>query len=155
MLQKLNLPEYSFRIKTTEQRKYIFDNIRKRYVLLTPEEWVRQNFASYLIMEKNYPASLIAVEMTLNTNRMVRRADIVIFSKTGAPLVIVECKAPGVTISQAVFDQVANYNMGMKVNYLVVSNGLIHYCARLYHREKRWEFLKQIPDYSTLALSDY
>lgn len=153
MFKKLNLPEYSFKIKSEGQRKYIFDNIRKRYVVLTPEEWVRQNLTTYLVEEKNYPASLIAVEMSLKINRMERRADIVLFSKLGNPLIIIECKAPGIKISQMVFDQVALYNMDMKVEYLIVSNGLVHYCAKLYHNERRWEFLKQIPDYSSLLIT--
>jgi predicted type IV restriction endonuclease len=147
MFQRLNLPDYSFQIKSKGQRKYIFDNIRKRYVFLTPEEWVRQNLAAYLVREKNFPASLIAVEMSLRINRMDKRADIVLFSRHGAPVVIVECKAPDVKITQKVFDQAALYNMDMKVEYLIVSNGLVHYCAKLDHREQTWSFLPEIPDY--------
>ncbi len=150
MLQKLNLPEYSFKIKSEGQRKYIFDNIRKRYIVLTPEEWVRQNLISYLVKEKKYPPSLMAVEMPLKINRMERRADIVLFSRLGKPLIIAECKAPGIPVSQLVFDQVAGYNLDMKVNYLIVSNGMAHYCAKLDHDKKSWEFLKQIPDYPSL-----
>jgi type I site-specific restriction-modification system R (restriction) subunit len=144
-MQALNFPEYQFTIKTEGQRNYIFDKIRKRYVFLTPEEWVRQHLISYLIDEKNYPASLIAVEMSLKINRLERRADIVLFSRDGIPLVIAECKSPDIKISQKAFDQAARYNMDMKVEYLVVSNGLVHYCARLDHGRETWEFLREIP----------
>ncbi len=147
MIQPLNLPEYSFKIKCEGQRKYIFDNIRKRFVVLTPEEWVRQHFTAFLVAEKKYPASLIAVEMSLRINQMERRADIVLFSGQGKPLMIIECKAPGVKISQEAFDQAARYNMEMKVDYLVVSNGLSHYCAELNHSERTWKFIEDIPDY--------
>jgi predicted type IV restriction endonuclease len=147
VLPPLNFPAYSFRIKTEGQRKYIFDNIRKRYVILTPEEWVRQHLITYLTEEKKYPASLMAVEMPLKINQLEKRADIVIFSRQGKPLMIIECKAPGIKIAQNAFDQAARYNMDMKVEYLVVSNGLVHYCARLAHGEGTWEFLGGIPDY--------
>jgi hypothetical protein len=151
MLPQLNLPEYSFQIKTAGQRKYIFDNIRKRYVVLTPEEWIRQNFAAYMINEKKFPASLIAIEMPLKINRLEKRADIVFFSRQGVPLIIAECKAPGVKITQKVFDQVALYNMDMKVLYFIVTNGMVHYCAELDHHKKNWKFLSQVPDYSSIA----
>ena len=147
-MQVLNLPEYSFKIKSEGQRKYIFDNIRKRYVVLTPEEWVRQNMIAWMTQEKNYPASLISVELQMKVNRMERRADIVLFGREGKPLMIIECKAPGVRITQKAFDQAARYNIDMKVEYLVVTNGLVHYCARINHRERRWEFLEEIPDFS-------
>ena len=146
-MQPLNLPQYSFKIKSEGQRKYIFDNIRKRYVILTPEEWVRQHLTAWLVQEKKYPASLIAVEMPLRINRMERRADIVLYSSRGKPFMIIECKAPGIKISQKAFDQAARYNMDIKVNYLVVSNGLVHYCARLDHKKANWSFLSGIPEY--------
>jgi predicted type IV restriction endonuclease len=153
MMQALNFPAYSFRIKTEQQRNYIFDNIRKRYVILTPEEWVRQHLTTYLTEEKKYPASLMAVEMSLKINKMERRADIVLFSRLGKPYMIVECKAPGVKVTQGAFDQAARYNMDMKVEYLVVSNGLVHYCARLNHTDHTWEFMKEIPDFNPLSLN--
>ncbi|MFP4365919.1 MAG: type I restriction enzyme HsdR N-terminal domain-containing protein [Bacteroidales bacterium] len=147
MLPQLNLPEFSFKVKSDGQRKYIFDNIRKRYVVLTPEEWVRQNFIAYLINEKKYPASLIAVEMPLKINRLKKRADIVLFSGLGLPMIIVECKAPGVKITQKVFDQAALYNLDLKVGHLIVSNGMVHYCAELNHNERKWELLPEIPEF--------
>jgi predicted type IV restriction endonuclease len=152
MMQSLNFPAYTFRIKTEEQRNYIFDNIRKRYVILTPEEWVRQHLATYLTEEKKYPAALMAVEMSLKINKLERRADIVLFSRDGKPFMIVECKAPGVKVTQNTFDQAARYNMDMKVEYLVISNGLVHYCARLNHADHSWEFLKEIPGFNPPAL---
>lgn len=153
MVQPLNLPQYSFRIKTERQRKYIFDNIRKRYVVLTPEEWVRQNLATWLVKEKGYPLSLIAVEMPLRINRMEKRADIILFSKQGAPAVIVECKAPSIKISQKVFDQAARYNIDLKVEYLIVSNGIDHYCARLDHKGGSWQFLSEVPAFDIISQS--
>lgn len=151
MVQPLNLPQYSFRIRTERQRKYIFDNIRKRYVVLTPEEWVRQNLVTWLVQEKGYPPSLIAVEMPLRVNRMEKRADIVLFSKKGTPAVIVECKAPSIKISQKVFDQAARYNIDLKVEYLIVSNGMDHYCARLDHKGGSWQFLSEVPDFDIIS----
>ena len=154
-MQPLNLPQYSFKIKSEGQRKYIFDNIRKRYVVLTPEEWVRQHLTAWLVQEKKYPASLIAVEMPLRINRMERRADIVLYSNLGKPFMIIECKAPGIKISQKAFDQAARYNMDIKVNYLVVSNGLVHYCAKLDHDGGTWEFLREIPDFDAATIRNW
>jgi hypothetical protein len=153
MLPQLNLPDYSFKVKTEGQRKYIFDKIRKRYVVLTAEEWVRQNMAAYLVNEKNFPSSLMAVELALTINGMVRRADIILFSRQGKPLIIVECKAPAIKISQKVFDQAALYNMDMKAEFLLVTNGMVHYCARLNHVAGTWSFLPDIPDYVSSGLS--
>ncbi|HRW62678.1 MAG TPA: type I restriction enzyme HsdR N-terminal domain-containing protein, partial [Bacteroidales bacterium] len=130
-MEKLNLPTYSFNIKFIEQRKYIFDFIRKKYVILTPEEWVRQNFLKYLVEEKKYPASLIAVEKEFKLNNLSKRSDAVIYNKQGTPILIVECKAPEVKIGQNVFDQIARYNMVLNVKLLVVTNGLQHFCCKL------------------------
>ena len=152
MMHPLNFPEYSFRIRAEGQRNYIFDNIRKRYVILTPEEWVRQHMVTYMIEEKKFPSTLISVEMTMKINQTVKRADIVLFSRRALPLMIIECKAPGIKITQKAFDQAARYNMDIKVEYLVVSNGLVHYCARLNHRQNSWEFMKEIPDFLTAAI---
>ena len=123
-MEKLNLPTYSFNIKLIEQRKYIFDFIRKKFVLLTPEEWVRQNFLKYLVEEKKYPVSLIAVEKEFKLNKLSKRSDVIIYDKQGQPLLIVECKAASVKIDQKVFDQIARYNMTLKVDFLVITNGL-------------------------------
>ena len=117
---------------------------------LTPEEWVRQNFIRYLIHEKQFPASLIAIEMALKYNRMQKRGDVVVYDKSGKPLLIVECKAPNVKITQNAFDQVARYNMALKVKYLVVTNGLTHYCCSMDYPRKSYEFLDGIPMYKYL-----
>jgi len=149
-MQKLNLPEYQLTIRTLGEKKEIFDKIRKKYVALTPEEWVRQNFIAYLIDEKNYPATLISVETEVKLFKVKKRTDILIFQNTGKPLMIVECKAAEVKIDQQVFDQIARYNMALKVNYLVVTNGLSHYCCYLDYEKNSYHFLENIPVYNSI-----
>jgi len=146
----LNLPYYSFRIKEHAGKKLIFDSFRRRWVILTPEEWVRQNFARYLTEIKHFPASLVAIERSLRINQHDFRSDIVLFARTGIPLVAVECKAPEVKISQDVFDQIARYNMELRVNYLIVTNGMNHYCCRFDQDQLTYTFLPEIPDYLEL-----
>lgn len=147
----LNLPQYSFRIKEQADRKLIFDGFRKRWVMLTPEEWVRQNIARYLTEEKHFPSSLIAIERSLKINQRDFRTDIVLFSRSGNPLVVVECKAPEVKISQLVFDQVAHYNLDLRASYLIVTNGLAHYCCKFDQQQLTHTFLPEIPDYVTIT----
>ncbi|PCJ84394.1 MAG: restriction endonuclease subunit R [Flavobacteriales bacterium] len=147
---KLNLPTYEFKIKRTDKGTEIFDKVRKKYVALKPEEWVRQHFIHYLIGEKNYPASLLEVEKALEVNRLQKRSDIVAYNNTGQPQLIVECKAPSVKISQKAFDQIARYNIALKVKYLVVTNGLQHYCCKIDFEKKGFEFLKEVPGYESL-----
>jgi hypothetical protein len=149
-MESLNLPTYSFNIKFQEQRKYIFDTLRKKYVLLTPEEWVRQNFLKYLIEEKKYPASLISVEMEMKLNKLSKRCDAVVFDRNANPVLIVECKAASVKINQAVFEQIARYNMQLKVNYLIVTNGLTHYCCKIDFEKQSYLFLNEVPEYDQL-----
>jgi len=146
----LNLPQYSFRIQEKAGKKLIFDGFRRRWVALTPEEWVRQNFARYLTEEKHFPASLVAIERSLRMNQRDFRTDIVLFSKSGNPLVVIECKAPEVKISQQVFDQIARYNLDLRVSYLIVTNGLTHYCCRFDQSELSYTFLPEIPDYKEI-----
>lgn len=146
-MQRLNLPTYSFTIKSEGNRRFIFDPVRKKYVALTPEEWVRQNFARYLVDEKACPLTLIAIEKQFVYNRMSKRADILVYGKDANPLLMVECKAPSVKITQAVFDQVALYNLRFALNYLVVTNGLKHYCCRLNAGDGNFTFLEEIPEY--------
>ena len=146
----LNLPPYSFRIREKSGKKMIFDVYRGRWVVLNPEEWVRQNFVRYLTEEKHFPASLVAVERSLRINLHDFRTDVVLFSKTGSPLVVVECKAPEVKISQLVFDQIARYNLNLRVCYLVVTNGLVHYCCKFDQQELSYTFLPEIPDYKEI-----
>lgn len=146
----LNLPPYTFRIREKLAKKLIFDGFRRRWVALTPEEWVRQNFVRYLTEEKHFPASLVAIERSLKMNQRDFRTDIVLFSKSGSPLVVVECKAPDVKISQLVFDQIARYNLDLRVSYLIVTNGLTHYCCRFDQEQLSYTFLPEIPDYNEL-----
>jgi len=150
MFPQLNLPPYSPRLKRNEQRTQIFDSIRKKYVVLTPEEWVRQHFISYLLTEKKYPAALMAVETGLKYNRLRKRSDVVIYNTGGKPFVIVECKAPEVKITQDTFDQVARYNFTLKVRYLIVTNGINHFCCEMDYEKGSYAFLKEIPGYKEI-----
>lgn len=147
-MQKLNLPTYSFKVKNSEKHVLIFDELRKKYVVLTPEEWVRQHFVKFLITEKEYPVSLVAIEKQLTVNGLKKRSDILIFSTDGTPNIIVECKAPSVKITQATFDQIARYNLKLNANYLMVTNGLEHYTCILDTTNETYVFLKDIPVYS-------
>ncbi len=147
MLQ-LNLPEYNFRIKKMNEKPFIFDSQRKRYVTLTPEEWVRQHFIRFLIEEKGFPSAYIAVEKQLNLNGMKKRCDAIIYNQEAFPTVIIELKAPSVPISQSTFDQVAVYNSKLKVDFFMISNGIEHYCCRVDVENARFVFLPEIPDYS-------
>lgn len=144
-MQALNLPSYQFKLKQQGQRTQIFDAIRKKYVVLTPEEWVRQNFLQYLIQDKKFPASLIAVEAGLKYNQLQKRMDVLVYDKQGSPHLMVECKAPEVKITQDVFDQIARYNMVFKVKYLVVTNGLHHFCCLMDYTKESYVYLEQIP----------
>ncbi len=150
MTRILNLPIYSFKTKTDGQITKIFDIIRRKYITLTPEEWVRQNFVQYLIHEKKFPASLLAIEMPIKYNTLKKRSDIVAFDKTGQQLLMVECKAPEIKITQSVFDQIARYNLTVNVKYLVVTNGLEHFCCMMDHGNQTYVFLEEIPGFDSL-----
>ena len=151
-MKALNLPEYQFRLqKNAEGKTEIFDSIRRRFFILTPEEWVRQNFIQYLIQEKQFPASLMAVEKGLKLNGMQKRTDIVQYNKQGRPVLIVECKAPGIKLSQDTFDQAARYNMTLQVDYLIITNGLEHYACRMNYSKHKVEFLKEIPIFEEIG----
>ena len=147
---RLNLPSKEFKIKESDGKLAIFDDIRKKYVALTPEEWVRQNFIHYLISDKNYPKSLIANEISIKLNNTVKRCDSVIYDRLLNPLVIVEYKAPEVEITQAVFDQISRYNIVFKVPFLIVSNGLSHYCCHIDYNLNKSTFLTEIPLYESI-----
>ena len=143
---RLNLPDFSFKI-TGGEKPLIFDPFRKKYVTLTPEEWVRQNFLRYLVEYKKYPSSLMVVENSLKTRQRSMRSDILVYSREGEPWLMVECKAPEIKINQEVFDQIARYNMKLKVPYLIVTNGMVHYCCQLDYTNNSWSFIKDVPDY--------
>jgi predicted type IV restriction endonuclease len=144
-LKELNLPQYSFKIAGNDKSETIFDPLRKKYVKLTPEEWVRQNFLQYLIRQGKYSPGLIGVEVMFHFNSLKRRVDILIHDRTGKPVMIVECKSPEITIDDKVFDQIVCYNMEMKVPYIVVTNGLVHYICKVNHENRSYEFLNIIP----------
>jgi len=139
--------KYPVKIITKDKKKYIFDSIRKKYIILTPEEWVRQNFIKYLIEKKKYPAGLIGVEQKLPGENQNFRTDIVVFSKAAKAIMIIECKSEKVKITQDVFDQAAKYNIQFKAKYLIVTNGIEHYICKMNYKEKSYDFLKEIPEY--------
>ncbi|MGI8893387.1 MAG: type I restriction enzyme HsdR N-terminal domain-containing protein [Bacteroidia bacterium] len=144
-MDNLNFPSYNYRVRNHGQSKQIFDSIRKKYVALTPEEWVRQHMISFLINEKNYPSALIAVEMPLMLNKLRKRADIVAYNRNGTPLVLVECKAPAVQVSQTSFDQAARYCLATGIKLIIITNGLSHYCAEIDNEKQAYHFLEDIP----------
>ena len=149
----LNLPGYQFKIrKSAHGKSEIFDVFRKKFIMLTPEEWVRQNFLRFLVEEKGYPETLILIEKGLMVNKMHRRFDAVVYSTGGKPAVLLEFKAPGVMIGQKVFEQIAAYNFSLRVNYLMVSNGMSHYCCRLDFTDSNFKFMDGIPQYSQLEM---
>ncbi|MBC8146485.1 MAG: type I restriction enzyme HsdR N-terminal domain-containing protein [Bacteroidetes bacterium] len=152
-MEELNLPQYNFRIRKENGRNEIFDLIRKKFVSLTPEEWVRQNFLMFLIKKKGYPESLITVEKSLMLNSLLKRTDLVIYSNTGLPKLIVECKATSIKITQKSFDQIARYNMTLKVDYLIVTNGLTHFICQIDYKKKTYYFLKEVPFYDEIKNS--
>lgn len=146
-MQALNFPSYSFRLKASENKTLIFDIIRKKSVVLTPEEWVRQHVVHFLHQEKKYPLSLISVEKQLKINSLAKRTDIVVFNRQGLPHIIVECKAPSVKITQDTFDQIARYNLQLEAPVLMVTNGLEHYYCHMDHDKKAYNFLPELPEY--------
>jgi hypothetical protein len=146
-MQVLNLPTYKFRFKNKENKLFIFDILRKKYVSLTPEEWVRQHIVHYLISVKNYPTSLIAIEKKLMIYGLTKRTDILVFNTDGNPFIIVECKAPSIKITQATFDQIAQYNLKLNAQYLIVTNGLEHFYCAMDLKNECYTFLQDIPNY--------
>lgn len=147
---ELNLPEYPFKITLKESRYFIFDEVRKKHLVLTPEEWVRQHFIQFLILEKKFPKSLIQIEGGLNLNQLQKRSDIVIFNKLGERIMVIECKAPSVKITQSTFDQASRYNSIHKAKWLVVTNGLMHCYAEIDHTTSSFTFIKDLPEFAAL-----
>ena len=146
-MQQLNFPSFSFRFKNSENKVSIFDAIRKKFIILTPEEWVRQHTVQFLLEEKNYPKSYINVEKLVKVNDINKRYDIVVFHPNGELYLLIECKAPEVKITQETFDQIARYNLNIQSNYLMVSNGLDHYFCQMDYKQKRYTFIKELPNY--------
>ena len=141
----LNLPKVALKTKSVEGTIQVFGQVRKKYFVLTPEEWVRQHFIYYLNKEKNYPMGLMKVEKMIKYNSMQTRADIVLYNKEGKSNMIVECKAPEVKITQDTFNQIAKYNFQLKVDFLVVTNGIKHYCCQMDYEKNEITFLDDIP----------
>jgi len=146
-MQSLNLPPYIPKISNKNGKAYIFDPLRRKYVTLTPEEWVRQHFVNFLITERAYPPERIANEVSINVNSTSKRCDTVIYDNFLNPLVIVEYKAPEITITEEVFEQISRYNSALRVPYLIVSNGLTHFCCNMDYRIMKCEFINDIPSY--------
>ena len=146
-MQKLNFPPYSFRFKNSENKVSIFDEIRKKFVILTPEEWVRQNVVRFLLEEKKYPKSYINVEKIIKINSLTKRYDIIVFQPNGKIFLLIECKAPEVPISQNTFDQISRYNMTLESEYLMVTNGLNHYFCQMDFENEKYLFLKELPEF--------
>ena len=147
-MQNLNFPDYTFRFKSNENKPLIFDVIRKKFVSLTPEEWVRQHVIQFLITEKKYPTSLLSVEKQLTLHNEVKRYDIVVYNTDGSIHVIVECKSFNVSITQKTFDQIARYNLSLNATFLMITNGMNHYFCSLDYEAKKYTFMKDIPCYT-------
>ena len=149
-MKELNLPEYSFRIVERNGTRMILDPLRRKFVKLTPEEWVRQNFVQYLIQKGNYPPGLIGIEIPLSINKLKKRVDILVHDRSGKPVMIVECKSHDVPLDDNVFEQIATYNMKFNVPFLTVTNGMRHYACKLKGEGEKPEYLLVIPLYEEL-----
>ncbi len=149
-MQKLNLPDFEPRLRKEEGKVWIFDVIRKKYLVLTPEEWVRQHFVHYLINHLNYPKSLFRVERSLTYNTLQKRSDIVVHNRMGKPWLLIECKAPDIKLTQKAFNQVAVYNMTIGAQYVGVTNGMVQYCFETSMELSRdVKFLDSFPEFGT------
>lgn len=147
---KLNLPSFDIKLRGTKERPMIFDILRKKYIALTPEEWVRQHFIHFLIEHKGYPSTLLANEIQLTIGDKTLRADSILYTRELKPRMIIEYKAPHIPITQKVFDQIFTYNIILHVDYLIVSNGLQHYICKMDYESKKYIFLEDIPSYKNL-----
>jgi hypothetical protein len=148
-MQVLNFPKYTFRFKSKENNILVFDEIRRKFVKLLPEEWVRQHCIHYLIKNKGYPAGLMLVEKQYKRNGLQKRIDLAVCDLNGNVELLVECKAPNVEISQFVFDQIARYNLEFQAKYLMVTNGRKHFYCRMDYKQKTYVFLPDLPDFKT------
>jgi hypothetical protein len=146
-MMELNFPTYNFKVKTDENANYVFDIIRKKYVVLTPEEWVRQHLVHYLIHEKKYPSSLLSIEKGLEVNGLKKRFDLLAYTNSGTPLLLAECKSPSMKLSQQTFDQIAHYNITFKVKHLLVTNGLQHMMCVFEPDFSSYRFIQDIPEW--------
>ena len=149
-MKQLQFPTYSFRFKNSENKVAIFDEIRKKFIIITPEEWVRQHVVQFLLQDKKYPKSHINVEKLLKINNLNKRYDVVVYNPDGSIFILVECKAPEIKISQHTFDQIARYNMTLNAEYLMVTNGLNHYFCKMDYENEKYDFLPELPEYQSL-----
>jgi hypothetical protein len=144
-MHKLNLPAFDYKFRNADGKVWIFDVIRKKYMVLTPEEWVRQHFVHYMINDLNYPRSLIKVEGGLKYNTLSKRSDIVVFDREGKPWMIVECKSPDIVINEVTARQASVYNASLRAKFIAISNGILHYCCRINRDENTVEILSALP----------
>ena len=149
-MYRLNLPTYPIKVVERDKKQLIFDFLRRKYVALTPEEWVRQHFVHYLTEHKGYPQGLLGNEIELRIGEKRLRCDTILYNKVAEPQMIIEYKAPSIQLQQKTFDQISVYNLLLKVDYLIVSNGLQHYCCKMDYTNKKYYFLEDIPDYQKL-----
>lgn len=147
-MYKLNFPQYDFRVKNSENKLFLFDLVRKKFVRLTPEEWVRQHVLWYLYKDLKYPLSLINIEKEIILNKTKKRYDVVVFNPDGDIRIIVECKAPHIKLTQQTFDQVARYNLSLNADYLMLTNGHEHYYCSMDYEQEKYHFLREIPVYT-------
>jgi len=143
-MSKLNFPDYEFKIKNIDNKTYIFDIVRKKFFILNPEEWVRQHVICYLL-EKEISKNHIGIEKKVIVNKMNKRFDIVVYNRDGSVKLLVECKAPSVKIDQAVFDQTLIYNKSLNSQFLMITNGLIHFFFKIDYKTKKYKFIKEFP----------
>lgn len=148
-MQPLNFPNYSFRFKSKENKTLIFDSLRKKFVHLTPEEWVRQHTVQFLLQQKKYPQNYINVEKSFQIAGLTKRYDLVVYKSDQSIWLLVECKAPEVTITQEVFDQTARYNQHLQADFLMLTNGVNHYFCQIDYQQQQYHFLQDLPDYPT------
>lgn len=146
----LNLPTFDVKLRKTNSDVEIFDPLRRKYIILTPEEWVRQHFVNYLVSEKGFPASLMANETTIKLNSLTKRCDTVVYNNNLTPIAVCEYKNPEIAINQEVFDQILRYNIVLRVKYLIVSNGINHFCCKVNQDDLSYVFLEEIPNYKEL-----
>jgi len=149
-MQQLNFPHFEFKLREINNRQEIFDPVRHKYVTLTPEEWVRQHLIAYLTLIKCYPISIIGVEKQLMLNKLTKRFDLVVFGRNANPLLLVECKAPGIEITEKTFDQAARYNILLQAEYFLITNGLEHYTCRIDYDKKQYIFIEEVPAFDRM-----
>lgn len=144
-MENLNLPSYEYKLKKVDEKIYIYDILRRKYIVLTPEEWVRQHFIHFLINQYKYPKALIKLESGLNYNNVQKRTDIQVFNRDGKLMMIVECKAPYIELDQSVFRQAATYNQVLKADYLTITNGMLFHCCKTNWENRSLEFMEDLP----------